>query len=62
MTTGARLTSVIVQVKAVVAVPPFPSDTVTVTVFGAIALKLTVPVIRPVVALIATPLGRPVAL
>ncbi len=59
--TGARLVSVTVQVKLSVSVS-VPSLTVTVTVCTPALVKLSVPLMTPVLGLMLMPPGRPVAL
>ena len=65
MTTGGRFTARPRSSSVngeVLAVPPRPSLTVTITEFDADAPRPTVPLMIPVVVLMVRPLGSPVAL
>src|SRR5580700_3419992 len=59
--TGARSTLVTVQVKGWLVVS-VPSEALTVTVYTPAPVAVSVPLIRPVAALIVSGAGRPVAL
>ena len=58
---GSVLGAVVFQAKVAVALR-LPSLTVTITVLLAAAVASTVPVMRPLLELIASPVGKPVAL